>query len=223
MGFFSPSSGCTGAARKAGPRSDAHLGPGRRHQRAAAPGARAARREGRSPRRPGTSWNRAGRRILASCVWRRHMTDDSEVIPGMVRAAMGSPGRPGALRRRAPLRTRTCGFHRIRLKQALMARRRCAVPGPCLCGSRRVRDGRQPRPTCQVPRRDRVDRVAGDGQPLLPLARVLWHGLVSDQRAAADRAATILGFDQPSGGLVDRQGRLAPSAGPVFDKGGVVW
>ena len=59
------------------------------------------------------------------------------------------PGRPGALRRRAPLRTRTCGFHRIRLKQALMARRRCAVPDPCLCGSRRVRDGRQPRPTCQ--------------------------------------------------------------------------
>ena len=61
------------------------------------------------------------------------------------------PGRPGALLRRAPLRTRTCGFHRIRLKQALMACRRCAAPGRCLCGSRRVRDGRQPRPTCQVP------------------------------------------------------------------------
>ena len=80
-------------------------------------------------------------------------------VPAPTNAGLGTardgrrvvvPGRPGALLRRAPLRTRTCGFHRIRLKQALMARRRYAVPDRCLCGSRRVRDGRQPRPTCQV-------------------------------------------------------------------------
>src|SRR6516164_3165585 len=75
----------------------------------------------------------------------------------------------------------------------------------------------------RFPRRDRVDRLAGGGEPLFPLPRVLWPVLDGDQCATADHAATILGFDQPLGGHVDRQGRFAPPAGPVFGEGGVVW
>src|ERR1700758_2171163 len=51
----------------------------------------------------------------------------------------------------------------------------------------------------RFPRRDRVDRLAGVGEPLFPLARVLWPVLDGDQRATADHAATMLGFDQPLG------------------------
>jgi len=92
----------------------------------------------------------AKRRHHAAAAHNRTMRIDAGVGPVIISDVL-MPGRPGALLRRAPLRTRTCGFHRIRLKRALMACRRCAVPGRCLCGSRRVRDGRQPPPTCQVP------------------------------------------------------------------------
>jgi hypothetical protein len=66
------------------------------------------------------------------------------------RGLLRMPGRPDALLRPAPLRTRTCTFPRIRLKQALMAGRRAEAPGLCRClGSGRGSDGVRSRPWCR--------------------------------------------------------------------------
>src|SRR5450755_2798980 len=113
-------------------------------------------------------------------------------------------------------KNRTCSSHRIRLKQALTARRRCAVPGRGRVGTRRVRTG-----FGLLRGGDRVDPCGG-GQPLFPLARVLWPVLDGDEEASADRAATVLSVCELLDGLVDRQGHLAPSPCPVVGKRGVV-
>ena len=132
-------------------------------------------------------------------------------------------GRPGALLCPAPLRTRTCPFPSIRLKQAPQARRRAEVPGRCRRGSGRVRDGvRCSSEGSVLPGDDLRDRLAGGRQPHLPLAWGLWPVIVGQERLPADRASTVLGFEEPSAGLVDRQGRLAPPFGPVLGQGGVV-
>jgi hypothetical protein len=54
------------------------------------------------------------------------------------------------------------------------------------------------------------------------LAWALWPVIDGEKHVLADRAATFLDFEQPQAGVVDRQGRLAPSRGPVFSQGGVV-
>ncbi len=69
---------------------------------------------------------------------------------------------------------------------------------------------------------DDVDRLAGGGQPCLPLVWGLWPVLDGDERCLADRAATVLGSVEPLGGVVDRQGCFASSPGPVVAKRGVV-
>src|SRR5665213_3940818 len=66
------------------------------------------------------------------------------------------------------------------------------------------------------------DRSAVGRQPVLPLLRELRAVLDSVECSLADRAATILGSEEPEGGVVDRQGRSASSPGPVFGQGRVV-
>src|SRR5215211_4026176 len=69
---------------------------------------------------------------------------------------------------------------------------------------------------------DLGEPLAGARQSLLPLARVLWAVVVGQEQGPADRAATILGFEKPRAGLVDRRARFAPPLAPVVGKGGVV-
>ena len=51
---------------------------------------------------------------------------------------------------------------------------------------------------------------------------VLWPVLVGDQGALAHRAASVSLTVKPEGGAVDRQGRFAPSPGPVVSEFGVI-
>ena len=58
--------------------------------------------------------------------------------------------------------------------------------------------------------------------PRLPFARGLWRVVDGKSGRVADRAVAVLGLVKPSGGVVDRQDRFAPSPGPVVVQGGVV-
>ena len=74
-----------------------------------------------------------------------------------------------------------------------------------------------------LPRGDLDDRLAGGEQPLLPLAWALWLVVDGQEPVPAERAAAVLGLEEPQVGRVDRQGwRLASSFGPVVGQGGVV-
>ena len=69
---------------------------------------------------------------------------------------------------------------------------------------------------------DLGDSLAGACQPYFPLAWVLWPVVVGQERVPADRAVTVLGFEEPPAGVVDRQGCLALTLGPVVGKRRVV-
>ena len=70
---------------------------------------------------------------------------------------------------------------------------------------------------CAGHRLDDRDRRAGGGQPLRPIARGLW--LLGEERGLADRAASVLGLEEPQAGVVDRQDWFASSSGPLRDAG----
>ncbi len=123
-----------------------------------------------------------------------------------------SSGRPGVLRRRAPL-----GTGRASLPASGSSKPWWLAGGVAVevdeTGCSLVRVGCVP---------DDVDRLASGGQPVLPFAWGFASVLVGEQGAVADRAAAVLGSVELSGGEVDRQRRFASSAGPVVGKLGVI-
>ena len=112
-----------------------------------------------------------------------------------------SSGRPGALRRRAPLRTGRARFRASGSSKPWWLAGGVAVEVD-ETGFGGVRAGCVP---------DDVDRLASGGQPVLPVAWGLWAVLVGEQDAVADRAAPVLGLVSAQGGEVDRQRRFASS------------
>jgi hypothetical protein len=109
-----------------------------------------------------------------------------------------------------PPQDRTCPFPSIRLKQAPRAGRRAEAPGDCGWAVGVYETGFVLVRRVGLPGDDLGDRLAGGGQPPFPLARGLWPVMVGQESVPAERAVTVLGFEEPPAGLVDRQGRPVP-------------